>query len=130
MLFRSFSRLKTFLDSNPLTSTFLFADQDVLSELFKGRWKPLPYIYNALKTLRVVHTNLWRDEDVKNIHYILADKPWKARPKLDGTGGEYEEVHQWWWDALERLREDMTKEGASEEEIKAWMFIESTVASS
>ena len=123
-----FARLKAFIDESPLTSTFLFADQDVLSELFKGRWRPLPYIYNALKTLRVVHASLWRDDDVKCIHYILADKPWKARPKLDGTGSEYEELHKWWWDALELLKEEMTGAGSSEEERKAWAYVENTVA--
>ena len=41
----------------------------------------LPYIYNALKTLRWegVHTQIWRDENVKNVHYILMPKPWTTR---------------------------------------------------
>ena len=123
-----FTQLKNFIDESPLTETFLFADQDVLSELFKGRWKPLPYIYNALKTLRVVHSSLWRDEDVKCIHYILADKPWKARPKPNGSGGEYEEVHRWWWNALDLLKEEMTKAESSEAEKAAWAYIGSTIA--
>jgi hypothetical protein len=42
---------------------------------FKGRWTPVPYIYNALKTLRIIHPDLWRDEDVRNIHYMSVRRP-------------------------------------------------------
>ncbi|KAH9483785.1 Galactinol synthase 2 [Psilocybe cubensis] len=74
-----------------------FADQSVLTNLFKGRWVPLPYIYNALKTLRWpgVHDKIWRDDQVKNIHYILAPKPWD---EMD-TEGKFigkDESHSWW----------------------------------
>ena len=71
-----------------------FADQSLLSDLYKGRWVPLAYVYNALKTLRWegVHSEIWRDDRVKNVHYILAPKPW--------DGGEVEErnkvTHGWW----------------------------------
>jgi len=82
-----------------------FADQSLLSDLFKGRWVPLPYIYNALKTLRweSVHAPIWRDDKVKNIHYILAPKPWdEVDEKGDWTGTD--ESHKWWVDAnKERL---------------------------
>ena len=49
-----------------------FADQSLLSDLFRGRWVALPYVYNALKTLRWegVHAQIWRDENVKNIARI------------------------------------------------------------
>ena len=43
-----------FLDNNPSAKGFKFPDQDTLAEYFKGKWKPLPYIYNTLKTLRCV----------------------------------------------------------------------------
>ncbi|PPQ89082.1 hypothetical protein CVT25_006453 [Psilocybe cyanescens] len=74
-----------------------FADQSVLTNLFKGRWVPLPYIYNGLKTLRWpdVHDKIWRDDRVKNIHYILAPKPWD---EMDAEGkfiGK-DETHRWW----------------------------------
>ncbi|KAJ5825756.1 hypothetical protein N7474_002894 [Penicillium riverlandense] len=60
------------------TSEYDFADQSLLGDIFYGRWVALPYIYNALKTLRWrgVHDAIWRDENVKNIHYILSPKPW------------------------------------------------------
>jgi alpha-N-acetylglucosamine transferase len=75
-----------------------FADQSLLGDLFQGRWVALPYIYNALKTLRwdYVHAPIWRDDQVKNVHYILSPKPWdeteteKESPKRD-------ETHAWWW---------------------------------
>ncbi len=71
-----------------------FADQSLLSDLFADRWVPLPYIYNALKTLRwkEVHAPIWRDDEVKNIHYILSPKPWDESPQTST-----EETHKWWW---------------------------------
>ncbi|KAH6697030.1 glycosyl transferase family protein [Plectosphaerella plurivora] len=58
-----------------------FADQSLLSDLYRGRWVALPYVYNALKTLRWpgVHDQIWRDDEVKVVHYILAPKPWDER---------------------------------------------------
>jgi lipopolysaccharide biosynthesis glycosyltransferase len=49
---------------------FKFPDQDALASIYKGRWKPLPWIYNGLKTLRTIHRNIWRDEELKNLHYM------------------------------------------------------------
>jgi len=74
-----------------------FADQSVLSNLFKGCWVPLPYIYNALKTMRWpgVHDKIWRDEEVKNIHYILAPKPWDEMDSEGNFIGK-DEAHGWW----------------------------------
>ncbi|KAI9055564.1 hypothetical protein LZ554_000511 [Drepanopeziza brunnea f. sp. 'monogermtubi'] len=77
-----------------------FADQSLLSQLYVGRWVPLPYIYNALKTLRWqgVHSEIWRDDKVKNVHYILAPKPWE---EMDGEGKNTssDPTHVWWVDA-------------------------------
>lgn len=73
-----------------------FADQSLLADLFRDRWVALPYIYNALKTLRWqdVHAPIWQDKRVKNIHYILSPKPWDEKPG-EGT----DPTHQWWWAA-------------------------------
>ncbi|KAF5020735.1 hypothetical protein F66182_7237 [Fusarium sp. NRRL 66182] len=77
-----------------------FPDQDLLADLFKDRWAVLPYIYNALKTLRepYVHGPIWRDDRVKNVHYILGPKPWD---EIDADGGwtGTQEIHKWWIDA-------------------------------
>lgn len=91
-----------------------FADQSLLSDLFNNRWVPLPYIYNALKTLKWenVHPQIWRDDKVKNIHYILAPKPWD---EMDGEGNFIgkDATHAWWvTHNQERLR------GEKESEIK------------
>lgn len=74
-----------------------FADQSLLSDLFKNRWVPLPYIYNALKTLKWegVHPQIWRDDKVKNIHYILAPKPWDEMDEEGNFIGK-DATHAWW----------------------------------
>lgn len=76
-----------------------FADQSLLSDLYRGRWVPLPYIYNALKTLRWdgVHHQIWRDDQVKNLHLILSPKPWdEINENGEWTGKD--ETHKWWID--------------------------------
>jgi len=81
-----------------------FADQSLLSDVFKGRWMPLPYTYNALKTLRWkdVHAPIWRDYEVKNVHLLLSPKPWDEEP-----GKESDETHTWWWKVnKERLADE------------------------
>jgi hypothetical protein len=50
-----------------------------------------PHIYNALKTLRTAHAEIWKDNEVKNVHYIL-EKPWNDKAKGDSN----EETHVWW----------------------------------
>lgn len=86
------------LASSSAVVDYEFADQSLLSDVFWGRWVPLPYIYNALKTLRLdgVHSAIWRDDKVKNIHYILSPKPWDEK-----LGEESNETHTWWLRANE-----------------------------
>lgn len=82
------------LKDGDLTSSYEFADQSLLGERFYGRWVGLPYIYNALKTLRWegVHDKIWRDDQVKNVHYILSPKPWDEKGPDEAT----DESHKWW----------------------------------
>ncbi len=75
-------------------SRYTFAEQDFLNEYYRRRWHPLPYIYNALKTLPFQHPSLWDDSAVKNIHYII-DKPWEKALDL---GDPYFAVNKLWWD--------------------------------
>lgn len=89
-----------------------FADQSLLSDLFRGRWVPLPYVYNALKTLRWkgVHDPIWRDEEVKNIHYILSPKPWDEIDERGEANKSKDETHAWWVKAnQERLKLEQDK---------------------
>jgi len=84
------------------TNSYDFADQSLLSDAFAGRWVPLSYKYNALKTMRWCHKEIWRDDTVKNVHYILAPKPWERESD--------DETHEWWWKAnKQRIAEDKGK---------------------
>lgn len=88
--------------SSGAIESYEFADQSLLGDLFSGRWVVLPYTYNALKTLRDIHSPIWRDNEVKNIHYILSPKPWDETP-----GDESQETHKWWVKAnSERIAEE------------------------
>ena len=89
------------LKDGNITGGYEFADQSLLGDLFRGRWIGLPYIYNALKTMRwkVVHSDIWRDEEVKNVHYILSPKPWDESLETTKDG-----AHRWWIEMnMERL---------------------------
>ncbi|KAI9830898.1 MAG: hypothetical protein M1826_004328 [Phylliscum demangeonii] len=110
-----------------------FPDQGLLSDLFRGRWVSVPYVFNALKTLRRpgVHDAIWRDDRVRNVHYILMPKPWRDRDGDGheeegeeggggrsgggggggGGGGQYpDETHRWWWTANgQRRRDEMSR---------------------
>lgn len=87
--------------TNPLIQKYRFPDQDFLAAFYKGYYQPLPYIYNALKKLRGAHQDMWRDEEVKNVHYILR-KPWEKQGR--DLGGPDEVTHGWWWSAWEECR--------------------------
>jgi lipopolysaccharide biosynthesis glycosyltransferase len=88
-------------------STYEFADQSMLAELFFDRWVTLPYVYNALKTLRWdgVHDVIWRDEEVKNVHMLLSPKAWDEE-----EGKASDETHKWWHVLnRERLEEEKAR---------------------
>ena len=99
--------------SDSSIENYEFADQSLLSDLFKSRWVALPYIYNALKTLRWkdVHAPIWRDDKVKNVHFILSPKPWDEKPGDDVK----DETHPWWHrlneERLARERENDIEDG-------------------
>jgi hypothetical protein len=100
--------LQTLKDGD-LTDSYDFADQSLLGERFYGRWVGLPYIYNALKTLRWngVHDKIWRDDKVKNMHYILSPKPWDEASEEDSA----EESHRWWHQMNKARLADEEKRG-------------------
>ncbi|CAI9627485.1 unnamed protein product [Alternaria burnsii] len=93
-----------------------FPDQDFLNEAFDGRWSTLSWKTNALKTWRYWHTNIWVDDQVAVLHYIV-DKPWAARVKEDGTAGylgKDGETHRWWWDEYANWSSEREKQGEKE----------------
>lgn len=90
-----------------------FPDQDFLNAAFDGHWQSLSWKTNALKTWRYWHTNIWTDEDVAVLHYIV-DKPWAARVKDDGTAGylgKDGETHAWWWKEFARWHAEREAQG-------------------
>ena len=79
-----------------------FAEQDFLNEFYRDRWQPLPYVYNALKTLPHQHPSVWDPDSVKNIHYII-DKPWEKSLDPDDR---YFAVNKLWWDTADALADN------------------------
>lgn len=76
-----------------------FAEQDYLNERYRGRWQPLPWVYNALKTLPAQHPDVWDERGVKNVHFII-DKPWEN--PLD-PASRYHALERRWWDVADGL---------------------------
>ncbi|KAF2713986.1 glycosyltransferase family 8 protein [Pleomassaria siparia CBS 279.74] len=105
-----------FFNTTPLLEEFKFPDQDFLAEFFKNKWLSLGWQFNAIKTMRYWHQNIWRDEEVVCLHYIV-DKPWTKRVDEDGVAGYLGKdgvTHGWWWDELESWRIEMVEKGEEE----------------
>lgn len=104
------------MNTHPDVPNMLFFDQDLLTIVYRDKWIPMPYTYNALKTLRSCHSDIWKDEDVKILHYIL-DKPWKSRTfdKNDLVQG----LHGLWWDAFAEVEKEWLRDA---DERKKYMW--------
>ena len=81
-----------------------FGDQDFLNGYFCGAWTPLPWTYNATKTLYACHRanangcrdGVWQLQLVRNLHFTMA-KPWNLKdPKHQG----FERLNKLWWAAF------------------------------
>ncbi|KAI0123653.1 glycosyl transferase [Xylariales sp. AK1849] len=96
--------------TDPKTLEYGFPDQELLGEVFRGRWLGLPYVYNALKSLRWpgVHDAIWRDDKVKNVHYIFSPKPWDMR--ADCHNADQEPLRWWWAMNEERVKAENEKD--------------------
>lgn len=106
-----------FFNTTPLLSEFKFPDQDFLAEFFRDRWMSVGWQFNALKTMRYWHENIWRDEEVVCLHYIV-DKPWTKRVGEDGVAGYLGRdgvTHTWWWDEYAEWVEEREGQGEKEE---------------
>ncbi|KJK43990.1 hypothetical protein UK23_31065 [Lentzea aerocolonigenes] len=90
-------RLRERLATAPDLTRYVFSEQDLLNEHFAGRWTQLPYVYNGLKTLPQAHPDLWRDEDVRVVHYIQ-EKPWEVNPDELARDHPYAAMYQRWWE--------------------------------
>lgn len=99
------------INTDPRVQHYRFPDQDFLADFFSvhdRHIRYLPYKYNALKKLRIVHPNIWSDSEATNVHYIL-DKPWiLGRPggKANVEGKDPDaEIHSWWWDTFDQVKQ-------------------------
>ncbi|KAI1494684.1 nucleotide-diphospho-sugar transferase [Biscogniauxia mediterranea] len=104
------------MNTHPDVPEMRFFDQDLLAIVYKNRWRALPYTYNALKPMRSCHASLWRDEDVRILHYIL-DKPWKSRD-FDAND-TIQSTHRLWWEAFAEVEREWL-EGADEKKRALW----------
>jgi len=95
--------LVKYLETSPRVTEWKFPDQDLLSEYFKGKWKPLSWYYNALRSLRNSHPSLWCDDEIRSLHYIFPDKPWHSRITAPGTENGFDVMDKWWWDRFDKL---------------------------
>ncbi|KAI7862643.1 nucleotide-diphospho-sugar transferase [Spinellus fusiger] len=92
------------LQKTPNLSFYVFPDQDFLNEIFEDHWVPLPYIYNALKTLPQAHPSLWKMSDIKNIHYIQG-KPWdNTIESLVESEKIYLPLYETWWSTYQSTK--------------------------
>ena len=95
-------------------AAYAFPDQDFLTGFFEGRWRSVGYQFNALKTMRYWHSDMWDDDSVCCLHYIV-DKPWAARVGEDGVAGYKGNdgvTHRWWWEEFGKWEKD--REGEEE----------------
>ncbi|KAF7862901.1 uncharacterized protein EAF02_010450 [Botrytis sinoallii] len=97
-------------------SSYQFPDQDFITEWWRDRWVSVGWKWNALKTWRYWHPEMWRDEEVRALHYIV-DKPWSKRVGADGVAGYKGNdgvTHGWWWDAYGKWEEERKEAGEME----------------
>jgi lipopolysaccharide biosynthesis glycosyltransferase len=95
--------LYAFFSSNDRLMSYIFPDQDLLSEFYEGRWKPISWEYNALRMLRTIHSDVWKDDQVRCVHYILPDKPWLSRKNPDENLPHFGLLHDWWWQSFDEV---------------------------
>ena len=93
-----------YLNSISDLNIYPFPDQDFLNEIFNNQWRPLPYTYNALKTLQWAHKPMWSLPHIKNVHYIIT-KPWDIDLDHDLNDLEniYRPLYELWWASYNRI---------------------------
>jgi len=105
-----YTRLIQHLDTSP-TDAFLFADQSLLSQVYRGEWTALPYIYNFTQSMRGAHPDVCKDDGMKLFHY--GPKPWiESRSKTEAYAKD--DCHGWWWDMDGERRESERQVGIVE----------------
>jgi inositol 3-alpha-galactosyltransferase len=105
-------RMLNYFNNEAPLSTYLFPDQDFLADFFRNRWVSVGWEFNAIKTMKYWHENIWRDDRVVVLHFIV-DKPWTKRVSEDGTAGYLGKdgvTHGWWWSQWEDWASTRDKE--------------------
>jgi len=102
------------IQTDPIVASYSFPDQDFLADWFEGHFVPLAWVYNALKPTRDCHPEMWRDEEVRNVHYIL-NKPWTSGYPLPGSQVKFAHLHNWWWEVYRRVQP--TRAGMQSEDL-------------
>lgn len=105
----NYRKILAALDSDA-TVDYEFSDQSLLSDVFADRWVPLSYKYNALKTLKWVHAPVWKEEELKNIHYIITPKPWDVDETYKDETGTFT---YWWTSNKQRLEHEQAANGVN-----------------
>lgn len=96
------ANLERIFHSTSDLSLYRFADQDILNEVYKEHWKPLPFMYHAIKIVYLTHRILWNESIIKNIHYIN-EKPWNYDMNDSKTKSDaYYPLYKIWWSIYER----------------------------
>ena len=108
-------QIEEFLYTSPLVPSFSFPDQDLIAAFFEDRREVLPYIYNGVKHIRHVHPDMWKDEDVKVVHYVM-DKPWSPGGRKIGSMDEV--THSWWWLHFDQLEKEMASPNGDPEGLE------------
>ena len=106
LLFRpsksTLAEMEEYLKQHANIESYIFAEQDFLNEFFHD-WLELSFVYNALKTLVVAHSDVWNITKIKNIHYIM-EKPWEAHPSVcKNENDPYDDINRMWWLVFHRL---------------------------
>lgn len=94
----SYEKILKAINNSDKTSSYDFADQSLLSDVFENKWIGLSYKYNALKTLKNFHSDIWKDDEVKNVHYILSPKPWNVAKEDRDLFDDDTSTFKCWWD--------------------------------
>ncbi|CAN6630351.1 hypothetical protein TRVA0_012S02498 [Trichomonascus vanleenenianus] len=97
-----YAKIIEYLGHSDRISQYIFPDQELLCDVFGDTWVGLSYKYNALKTLKQIHRDVWDDRTVKNIHYIITPKPWE----VDESYPDETDTFKYWFKAnRSRLRQ-------------------------
>ncbi|CAA7266558.1 unnamed protein product [Cyclocybe aegerita] len=103
-------------------SEWKFPDQDLLSSFFQGRWRPISWYYNALRSLHSVHPIIWSEGEIRCLHYIFADKPWQSRITPPASEEGFDVMDRWWWERFDELGNIMSRS-----DPRGWELVVATV---